>query len=227
MWRKSWGFVLVFAIASIVSGEARGVGGGGFVKTKGKKFIKNGKAFFLNGFNSYWLMYMASDPSTRAKVSEAFAKASKYGMNVARTWAFNDGGSKPLQASPGSYNQDMFKGLDFVVSEASKHGIHLILTLVNNWDGYGGKKQYVQWAREQGHSLNNDDEFFTNAIVKDYFKNYIKAVVTRINSVSGVAYKDDSTILAWELMNEPRCSSDLSGKAFQVTLSLPQYTFEN
>ncbi|KAG6400824.1 hypothetical protein SASPL_137667 [Salvia splendens] len=129
---------------------------------------------FLNGFNSYWLMYMASDPSTRAKVSETFAKASKYGMNVARTWAFNDGGAKPLQTSSGSYNQDMFKGLDYVVSEASKHGIHLILTLVNNWDGYGGKKQYVQWAREQGHSLNNDDEFFTNPIVKGYFKNYFE-----------------------------------------------------
>lgn len=80
-----------------------------FVKTKGMKFIKNGKAFFLNGFNSYWLMYMSSDPSTRAKVSETFAKASKYGMNVARTWAFNDGGAKPLQTSPGSYNQNMFK----------------------------------------------------------------------------------------------------------------------
>ena len=51
----------------------------------------------------------------------------------------------------------------------------------------------------------------------------MQAVVTRINSVSGVAYKDDSTILAWELMNESRCSSDLSGKALQVTLSPPQY----
>lgn len=68
-----------------------------------------------------------------------------------------------------------------MVSEASKHGIHLILTLVNNWDGYGGKKQYVQWAREQGHSLNNDDEFFTNTIVKGYFKNYIKVNSIKFN----------------------------------------------
>lgn len=45
---------------------------------------------------------------------------------------------------------------------------------MNNWDGYGWKKQYVQWAREQGQSMNNDDEFFTNTIVKGYFKNYIK-----------------------------------------------------
>ncbi|KAL0463376.1 UNVERIFIED_CONTAM: putative mannan endo-1,4-beta-mannosidase 9 [Sesamum latifolium] len=117
--------------------------------------------------------------------------------------------------APGSYNEDMFKGLDFVVSEAKKHGIYLILSLVNNWEGFGGKKQYMQWARERGQYLNNEDEFFTNSIVKDYYKNHIKAVLNRVNTITGVAYKDDPTIFAWELMNEPRCQSDLSGKPIQ------------
>ena len=30
-------------------------------------------------------------------------------MNVARTWAFSDGGYRSLQYKPGSYNEDMFK----------------------------------------------------------------------------------------------------------------------
>ncbi|KAL0430417.1 UNVERIFIED_CONTAM: Mannan endo-1,4-beta-mannosidase 4 [Sesamum radiatum] len=164
-------------------------------------------------------MYMASDPSTRVKVSDTFAQAAKYGMNVARTWAFSDGGYRALQTAPGSYNEDMFEGLDFVVSEAKKHGIYLILSLVNNWEGFGGKKQYVQWARERGQYLNNEDEFFTNPIVKDYYKNHIKAVLNRVNTITGVAYKDDPTIFAWELMNEPRCQSDLSGKPIQAVLN--------
>ncbi|KAL8543606.1 hypothetical protein ACS0TY_004250 [Phlomoides rotata] len=42
-----------------------------------------------------------------------------------------------------------------------------------------------------------------------------QTVLTRINSLTGVAYKDDSTILAWELINEPRCQSDVSGKTIQ------------
>ncbi|XP_012838723.1 PREDICTED: putative mannan endo-1,4-beta-mannosidase 9 [Erythranthe guttata] len=158
---------------------------------------------------------MASDPSTRDKVTDTFAQASKYGMNLARTWAFSDGGYRALQTSPGVYNDDMFKGLDFVVSEAKKHGIYLLLSLVNNWEGFGGKRQYVQWAKDKGHYLNNDDDFFTNPIVKDYYKNHVKAVLTRINSITGVAYKDDPTIFAWELINEPRCQSDLSGKDIQ------------
>ncbi|KAL8556779.1 hypothetical protein ACS0TY_004300 [Phlomoides rotata] len=92
-------------------------------------------------------------------VSDTFTHASKSGMNVARTWAFSDGGNRSLQTSPGSYNEDTFKGLDFVVSEAQQHGVYLILSLVNNWDDFGGRKQYVQWARDQGQDLNNTDAF--------------------------------------------------------------------
>ncbi|CAK9183930.1 unnamed protein product, partial [Ilex paraguariensis] len=195
--------------------KARAYLGPSFVHISGTHFLMNGKPLFLNGFNAYWLMYMASDASTRMKVTTTFQQASKYGMNVARTWAFSDGGYKPLQYSPGSYNENMFKGLDFVVSEARKYGVYLILSLVNNYEAFGGKRQYVQWARDQGQHLNNDDDFYTNPVVKGYYKNHVKAMLTRVNSITGVPYKDDPTIFAWELMNEPRCQSDLSGRAIQ------------
>jgi mannan endo-1,4-beta-mannosidase len=66
------------------------------------------------------------------------------------------------------------KGLDFVVSEAGKFGVKLILSLVNNYDSFGGKKQYVDWARSQGQSISSDDGFFSNSLVKQYYKNHIK-----------------------------------------------------
>lgn len=193
---------------------------GGFIRTRGLHFVVNGYPFFANGFNAYWLMSVASDPSRRGKVSSAFQQASSHGLTVARTWAFSDGwGSTPLQYSPGSYNEQTFKGLDFVISEARRYGVRLILSLVNNYDSFGGKKQYVQWARGQGHNIGSDDEFFTNAVVKGYYKNHVKTVLTRFNTMTGVAYKDDPTIFAWELMNEPRCLSDLSGKSIQAWIT--------
>ncbi|XP_077219646.1 mannan endo-1,4-beta-mannosidase 4-like [Tasmannia lanceolata] len=188
---------------------------GSFVKTSETHFLLNGRPFYLNGFNSYWMMPFASDPSQLGNVSSVFQQAQKYGLTVSRTWAFSDGGYRPLQIKPGSYNEAMFKGLDFVISEAKKYGVHLILSLVNNYPDFGGRKQYVQWAREQGQSLSSDDAFYTNPVVKGYYKNHVKTVLTRINSITKIAYKDDPTIFAWELMNEPHCESDLSGKTLQ------------
>ena len=80
-----------------------------FVETRTHHFMVNGKPLYFNGFNAYWLMCMASDPSTRVKVTDAFQESSKIGMNLVRTWAFSDGGNKPLQTSPGFYDEDMFK----------------------------------------------------------------------------------------------------------------------
>ncbi|XP_020228538.1 mannan endo-1,4-beta-mannosidase 4 [Cajanus cajan] len=191
-------------------------GGSAFVQRNATHFILNGKPYYLNGFNAYWLMYMASDPSTSSKVTSIYQQASQHGLNVARTMAFNDGTYRALQISPGSYDETVFKGLDFVISEAGKYGVRIILSLVNNWKSFGGKSKYVEWARERGQNVSNDDDFFTHPVVKQYYKNHIKVMLSRNNTITGKIYKDDQTIFAWELMNEPRVQNDLSGKSFQV-----------
>lgn len=108
--KKEMRLLASFLVLSVLSLQQCNVGAsGGFVRTYGNHFVVNGNQFLANGFNAYWLMYLASDPSQRSKVSAAFSQASSHGLTVARTWAFNDGGSTPLQAYPGSYNEQMFK----------------------------------------------------------------------------------------------------------------------
>ncbi|KAG4192033.1 hypothetical protein ERO13_A07G132750v2, partial [Gossypium hirsutum] len=146
-------------------------------------------------------MMFAVDYSTRNKT----------GLNVARIWAFDDGDHKPLQSSPGSYNEEVFKGLDFVIAKAQKLGIYMILR----------KAKYVEWANQHYHNINpnirnlTEDDFFIDSLTKKYYKNHVKAVLTRNNTITRVVYKDDPTILAWELMSEPRCPSDPTGSNLQ------------
>ncbi|KAG0492769.1 hypothetical protein HPP92_006167 [Vanilla planifolia] len=107
MWKSVsiWGVFLILLLGRPHQAQAWK----GFVRTQGIHFMLNGYPFFSNGFNAYWLMSIASDPSRRSKVSEAFGEAARNGLTVARTWAFSDGGSNALQYSPGVYNEQMFK----------------------------------------------------------------------------------------------------------------------
>lgn len=77
------------------------------------------------------------------------------------------------------------KGLDFVVVEAARYGIKLILSLVNNYESFGGKKQYVNWGRSHGQYLFSDDDFFRNPLVKDYYKNHVKVTFVLLMSLLG------------------------------------------
>lgn len=96
-----------------------------FARVNGCHFVMNGKRLYLNGFNAYWMMFLAADPSTRVKVTSTFQQASKYGMNIARIWAFSDGGATPLQSSPGSYNEDMFKALHFFTKNVFSYVLYI------------------------------------------------------------------------------------------------------
>lgn len=217
---SNWGLLLLVLFLVDQHGKSIQVSADNeFISSNGVHFILNGSYYYANGFNAYWLMVVASDPSQRNKISSVFQEAVSNGLTLSRTWAFNDGGSQPLQFSPGVYNEQMFQGLDFVIYEAGRYGIKLILSLVNNYNDFGGKNQYVNWARDQGQNISSDDDFFTNSLVKGLYKNHINTVLNRRNSITGVSYKDDNTIMAWELMNEARCPSDPSGNTLQAWIT--------
>ncbi|XWS54176.1 hypothetical protein CRYUN_Cryun10bG0067300 [Craigia yunnanensis] len=187
-----------------------------FVERNETQFFLDGKPLYVNGWNSYWLMAHSVDETTRPRVSAMLQAGAKMGLTVCRTWAFNDGGYDALQISPGQFDERVFKALDYVIAEARQHGIRLLLSLVNNLQAYGGKTQYVKWAWQEGVGLSSsNDSFFFDPSIRKYFKNYVLTVLTRKNTITGIEYRNDPTIFAWELINEPRCMSDPSGDTLQ------------
>ncbi|XP_009757173.1 mannan endo-1,4-beta-mannosidase 2 [Nicotiana tabacum] len=187
-----------------------------FVERNGTQFFVDGKVFYINGWNSYWLMDHAVDYSKRSRIRGILQAGAKMGLTVCRTWAFNDGGYNALQISPGRFDERVFRALDHVIAEARKNGIRLMLSLVNNLNAFGGKTQYVKWAEKEGVALSSsNDSFFYDPTIRRYFKHYVKMVLTRRNVYTGIEYRDDPTIFAWELINEPRCMTDPSGDTLQ------------
>ncbi|XP_068639061.1 mannan endo-1,4-beta-mannosidase 2-like [Aristolochia californica] len=183
-----------------------------FIKRNETQFYVDGKPFYVNGWNSYWLMDQAVEEFSRPRVRAMLQAGAKMGLSVCRTWAFNDGAYNALQVSPGRFNERVFQALDRVIAEAKQSGIRLIFSLVNNLQPFGGKTQYVKWAWEEGVGLSSsNDSFFFDPSIRSYFKTFLQAILTRKNSITGIEYRDDPTIFAWELMNEPRCMSDPSG----------------
>jgi hypothetical protein len=120
---------------------------------------------------------------------------------------------------PGNYSENMFRSLDWVIYEASKRDIRIMPVFVNNWGEYGGMRWYVMQSPTTDKTYANissnaddawwtfHDQFYSDANVKQYYKDYINFTLNRTNTYSGLQYKNDPAIFAWLLANEPRAKS--------------------
>lgn len=191
-----------------------------FMERNGSHFVVDGNELYVNGWNSYWLMDQSVDDFNRHRVKKMLRKGAEMGLTVVRTWAFNDGGYNALQQLPGIFDERVFRALDFVIVEARRNELRLIFSLVNNLNAFGGKVQYVEWAQAAGINVgSSNDSFFSDPTIKGYYKEYVKSILMRKNSISGVEYRNEPAIFAWELVNEPRCMSDASGHTLQTWIS--------
>ncbi|KAK1368461.1 hypothetical protein POM88_034553 [Heracleum sosnowskyi] len=87
-----------------------------------------GFVFDLGYSSDLQLMQDSLNGPSNSRVSEMMKRGAQMGMTV----------------SPGVFNERVFKGLDYVIVEARRHRIQLILSLVNNLKVFGGKAQYVR-----------------------------------------------------------------------------------
>jgi len=173
------------------------------VQRNGATLNLNGQPFRFVGTNNYYLMY-----SSHLMVDDVLNAAAANGFTVMRTWGWLDGTPKNgiwfqnLVGGTMAYNDGAtgLGNLDYTVAQAGKLGLKLVIPFTGNWGDFGGEDQYVAWAGGSYH-----DDFYTNATIKAWYKAWISHLLNHVNSITGVAYKDDPTIMTWELANEPRC----------------------
>ncbi len=71
-------------------------------------------------------------------------------------------------------------------------------------DGGNGRTYLHAITTQLGH-----DDFYSDVIIRSWYKNYISTILNRLNTYTNVRYKNEPAIFGWELANEPR-SSDVS-----------------
>ncbi|MBN2801506.1 MAG: cellulase family glycosylhydrolase [Deltaproteobacteria bacterium] len=189
-----------------------------FVKSNGENLTLNGKKFFFSGGNSYSMLYSKED------ADKQFATAKSLGLNVIRLWGFwnmefdkaDIDKGKILQPEPMKFSENGWKKLDYVIYLAGKNNIKLIIPLLNNWSEFGGTETYMRWAGidipelpesfyKRGEVLKKiRPKFWKSKKAQKLYLNYVKYILNRKNSYTGVLYKNEPSIMIWEVMNEPR-----------------------
>jgi aryl-phospho-beta-D-glucosidase BglC (GH1 family) len=106
----------------------------------------------------------------------------------AGTWINNDNGSSAVTANPG------FKRLDWVITQAKKRGIYVILDM----HGAPGGQSMDHCSGTLGKN-----ELYTNQAYEQITADLWKAIASR--------YKDEAAVAAYDLLNEPQNNGGYSG----------------
>ncbi len=188
----------------------------GFVYADGTHFMCDGVPFYFAGCNSYDMFTLGDGSSKdsnedienkymyKDQIDSRMQQMEDNGVTVLRTWGFSNETWHGFELAPGEYNEAEFMLFDYIMYSAQEHNIRVIITLENYWEAYGGIDKKLSWAGLTGGSHANRAQYFSNETCKQWYKDYAKHFAERTNYFTGVQYKDDPTIFAWDLMNEPR-----------------------
>jgi Cellulase (glycosyl hydrolase family 5) len=191
----------------------------GFVTRQGNQLLENGKPFRFISVNvpnvhiledPNWKQLQAKPSGTTPEFwhrvdafeqEDAIRSVAQLGGRVIRIYTFSIKGGKNNAGQISHYtgpkdplNEDLMRDYDRMLALCSKYGVRVIAPFIDEWDWFGGLKEFA--------ALSGGGDFYTTPQVVSDFKALIERVLNRVNTITGVAYKDDPTILAWETGNE-------------------------
>ena len=199
----------------------------GFVTVKNTGFQISGKPYYFLGTNFWYGLNLGSKGAggNRERLIRELDRLKAMGVTNLRIMGGSEGpDTEPyrmvpaLQTAAGEYNKDIFDGLDFLLNEMKKRDMYAVVCLNDFWNWSGGMGQYIVWSGtaksipypppapggDWGKYQQFTAQFYSNQKAMDMFNDFIRIIVNRKNNYSGIEYKADPTIMAWELANEPR-----------------------
>lgn len=205
----------------------------GFVKVSGSGFVRDGKPYTFMGTNFWYGLNLGStgEGGYRDRLIRELDRLAEMGVKNLRVMAGTEGPDTEgyrmlpsLQVAPGKYNEDVLKGLDFLLVEMGRRDMLAVMCLNNYWNWSGGVGQYLVWAGAADSIPNPSapggdwrlyqefaSSFYSHPKATALFEDHIRFIVNRKNHLTGKLYKEDPVIMSWELANEPRGSNNITG----------------
>lgn len=195
-----------------------------FVTVRGTGFRRGGAAYRYAGANLWYGAWLGADADygDRARLTRELDRLAALGirnlrlLGSAETSPLKNAITPAFRDASSHYDPTLFAGLDWTLAEMAKRDMTAVLYLTNFWEWSGGMMTYLYWVNG-GRYINMNDPahpwpefpdwnaaFYGNDTAQALYRGYIHALVTRTNSVTGVRYAADPTIMARQLANEPR-----------------------
>jgi mannan endo-1,4-beta-mannosidase len=217
--------ILLLAITCVLLGAPLKTSGDPFVRVAGHDLTLDREPYHFVGAN----LAIMHGPKNRAAAEAVLEGAAKDGVHVGRVWAFGEGDADApawqrenflFRAGPEGWIEAGPRQLDRVIAAAGRAGVRLIVTLANNWGDYGGAPRYLHWAGVKEDAVYGAaDRFYSDARMKAWYRAHVERLLKRRNLVTGVPYRDDPTILAWELVNESTVATTAGAEARRAWVS--------
>lgn len=205
--------------------------GSPFVQVQGTQFIRNGQPYYYVGTNFWYGAYLGATPDGRVRLKHELDQLKAIGINNLRILAASEqtaltmAVSPAIHTAPGEFNEDLLRGLDVLLNEMGKRDMVAVLYLNNFWQWSGGMSQYMSWltgeapfdpdtSGDWNGFMQNSAAFYRSEQAQEWYRTLIEALVTRTNTISGIDYINDPTIMSWQLANEPRPGSDADGHPY-------------
>jgi glycosyltransferase involved in cell wall biosynthesis len=150
-----------------------------FVVKRGQHLYVNGQRWNSVGVNSYDLL-----EQSQQAIDSRLTLLANGGHNTVRAWCFD---------KEGGISEATLDKLGVTLRSARNRGVRVICTLGNALPDYGGQAYFTPPG----------EDFFTSETAQARYRDQVRRVLEHRDAY-GVRMANNSAILAWDVINEPR-----------------------
>lgn len=166
-----------------------------FITMSNGQLMDNGKEFKFASFNTPELLN-----APKFEQEDLMRTIGALPGPVARTYTLTIGSGRMVNGC-NQFDENLMQIYDQAIASAGAHGVRLIIPIINqdygsaDTDFVGNFNDYVNYCKPGA-------DFWTDSDIRNDFKGLVNMLLTRTNTVTGVQYGQDPTIMIWETGNE-------------------------